>query len=98
MHLDPAATSEVIRGGAVASFMLDDRGRRMVHGSDETKSARDIFVKDMGLVPDAARANSYPAPLASAAEQLYRAGRRAGFGRHDDSSVIEILRGGPPPA
>ena len=98
MHLDPAATWEVIRGGAAASFMLDDRGQRMVHGSDETKSALDIFVKDMGLVLDAARANSYPAPLASAAEQLYLAGRRAGLGRHDDSAVIEILRGGPSPA
>jgi 3-hydroxyisobutyrate dehydrogenase/putative dehydrogenase len=98
LHLDPAATWEVIRGGAAASFMLDDRGERMVHGSDETKSALDIFVKDMGLVLDAARASSYPAPLASAAEQLYLAGRRAGFGRHDDSTVIEILRGGPSPA
>jgi 3-hydroxyisobutyrate dehydrogenase len=65
----------------------------MVHGTDEVKSALDIFVKDMGLVADAARASSYPAPLASAAEQLYLAGRRAGLGRRDDSSLIEVLRG-----
>jgi 3-hydroxyisobutyrate dehydrogenase/putative dehydrogenase len=78
MQLDPAATWEVLRGGAAASFMLDDRGARMVHGTDEVKSALDIFVKDMGLVTDAARTSSYPAPLASAAEQLYLAGRRAG--------------------
>jgi 3-hydroxyisobutyrate dehydrogenase/putative dehydrogenase len=93
MDLDPAATWEVVRGGAAASFMLDDRGERMVHGTDEVRSALDIFVKDMGLVLDAARASSYPAPLAAAAEQLYLAGRRAGLGRRDDSSVIEILRG-----
>jgi 3-hydroxyisobutyrate dehydrogenase len=66
-----------------------------VHGTDEVKSALDIFVKDMGLVLDAARAAGYPAPLASAAEQLYLAGRRAGLSRRDDSAVIEILRGGP---
>ena len=95
MQLDPAATWEVLRGGAAASFMLDDRGSRMVHGTDEVKSALDIFVKDMGLVTDAARASSYPAPLASAAEQLYLAGRRAGLGRRDDSTVIEVLRGTP---
>jgi 3-hydroxyisobutyrate dehydrogenase len=95
MQLDPAATWEVLRGGAAASFMLDDRGRRMVHGTDEVKSALDIFVKDMGLVTDAARASSYPAPLASAAEQLYLAGRRAGLGRSDDSALIEVLRGAP---
>ena len=93
MQLDAGATWEVLRGGAAASFMLDDRGARMVHGTDEVKSALDIFVKDMGLVTDAARASSYPAPLASAAEQLYLAGRRAGLGRRDDSAVIEVLRG-----
>jgi 3-hydroxyisobutyrate dehydrogenase len=93
MHLDPAATWEVLRAGAAASFMLDDRGERMVHGSEEVNSALDIFVKDMGFVLDAARDTAYPAPLASAAEQLYLAGRRAGFGRRDDSSVIEVLRG-----
>jgi 3-hydroxyisobutyrate dehydrogenase len=93
MGLDAAATWQVIRGGAAASFMLDDRGQRMVQPSDEVKSALDIFVKDMGLVLDAARTTSFPAPLASAAEQLYLAGSRAGLGRGDDSSVIEVLRG-----
>jgi 3-hydroxyisobutyrate dehydrogenase len=95
MQLDPAATWEVVRGGAAASFMLDDRGERMVHPSDEVKSALDLFVKDMGLVIDAARSTSFPTPLATAAEQLYLAGHRAGLGRRDDSSVIEILRGSP---
>jgi len=97
MGLEPATTWEVVRHGAAASFMLDDRGERMVHGSfDEVKSALDIFVKDMGLVVGAARQHGYPSPLADAAEQLYLAGRRAGLGRHDDSSVIEVLRGSPP--
>jgi len=96
MQLDATATWEVLRAGAAASFMLDDRGDRMVHGTDQVNSALDIFVKDMGLVLDAARGNSYPAPLASAAEQLYLAGRRAGLGRRDDSSVIEVLRGPGP--
>jgi 3-hydroxyisobutyrate dehydrogenase/putative dehydrogenase len=94
MGLDAGTTWEVIRDGAAASFMLDDRGERMVGGSfAEVKSALDIFVKDMGLVTEAARASSYPAPLASAAEQLYLAGRRAGLGRLDDSAVISVLRG-----
>jgi 3-hydroxyisobutyrate dehydrogenase len=96
MQLDAAATWEVLRAGAAASFMLDDRGERMVHGTDQVKSALDIFVKDMSLVLDAARENSYPAPLASAAEQLYLAGRRAGLGRRDDSSIIDVLRGTRP--
>jgi 3-hydroxyisobutyrate dehydrogenase len=93
MQLDPAATWEILRGGAAASFMLDDRGARMVHGTDGVNSALDIFVKDMGLVTDASRATSCPVPLASAAEQIYLAGRRAGLGPRDDSTIIEVFRG-----
>jgi 3-hydroxyisobutyrate dehydrogenase len=93
MGLEAHACWEVLRGGAAASFMLDDRGGRMVHGAfDEAKSALDIFVKDMGLVTAAARETASNAPLAAAAQDLYVAGRRAGLGRLDDSSVIEVLR------
>ncbi len=94
LGLDAGETWEVLRHGAAASFMLDDRGARMIDNpSDDIRSTIDIFVKDMGLVTEAARANAYPTPLASAAEQLYLASRRAGLGRADDSSVIQILRG-----
>lgn len=94
LGLDAGAVREVVRDGAATSFMLDDRGERMVEGAfEEVKSALDIFVKDLGLVTDAARAAVYPAPLASVAEQLYVAGRRAGLGRLDDAALIRVLRG-----
>jgi 3-hydroxyisobutyrate dehydrogenase len=94
MGLDARACWEVIRDGAAASFMLDDRGARMLDGDvTPPKSALEIFVKDMGLVTDAARENGYPSPLAAVAEQLYLAGSRAGLGRLDDSSIITLFRG-----
>jgi 3-hydroxyisobutyrate dehydrogenase/putative dehydrogenase len=94
LGLDAEACWDVVRHGAAASFMLEDRGERMVRGAgDQVRSALDIFVKDMGLVLAAARDSVYPAPLASAAEQLYLTGRRAGLGRSDDSRLIEVLRG-----
>lgn len=93
LGLEAGSTWEVLRHGAAASFMLDDRGARMVTPGDDVRSALDIFVKDMGLVVDAARERTYPAPLATAAEQVYLSGRRAGWGRRDDSSVIDVLRG-----
>jgi 3-hydroxyisobutyrate dehydrogenase len=94
LGLDARACWEVIRDGAAASFMLDDRGARMLDGEVEpAKSALEIFVKDMGLVTGAARENAYPTPLASVAEQLYLSGSRAGLGRLDDSSIIRLFRG-----
>ena len=95
LGLDARACWEVLRDGAAASFMLDDRGARMVDGAfDEVKSALDIFVKDMGLVTDAARERDCATPMAAAAQELYSAGHRAGLGRLDDSALINVLRGG----
>ncbi|MGA3352600.1 MAG: NAD(P)-dependent oxidoreductase [Acidimicrobiales bacterium] len=94
LGLDAGAAYEVVTQGAAASFMLEDRGARMVSGAfDDVHSALDIFVKDMGLVAHAAHAATYSAPIAIAAEQLYLAAQRAGLGRLDDSAVIELVRG-----
>ena len=99
LGLDAGRCLEAIRGGAAASFMLDDRGRRMVEGTFEpVKSALDLFVKDLGLVTDTARTLSLPTPIAAAAERLYRAGHDAGLGRFDDSITIEVARSAGPAA
>lgn len=93
MGLDVAQVHKVLGSGAAASFMFGDRGSRMVSESfDDVRSALDIFVKDMGLVTEAARGVAQPVPLASSAEQLYLRGRREGLGRKDDSVVFDILR------
>lgn len=97
--LDPARARDLVRDGAAASFMLEDRGGRMVEEAfEDVNSALDIFVKDMGLVNDAARAVHHPAPLAAVAEGLYRTGARAGLGRKDDSILFDVARGRIPPA
>lgn len=94
MGLDIARVHEVLGTGAAASFMFGDRGQRMVNGAfDDVRSALDIFVKDMGLVSEAARSVHQEVPLASTAEQLYVRGHREGVGRKDDSIVYRLLRG-----
>ena len=61
-------TLEILRSGAAGSWMLADRGPRMVAGQfDHITSAADIFVKDMSLVLDATREARLPAALAHAA-------------------------------
>lgn len=91
LGLDVRATWEVIRHGAAGSFMLNDRGARMLDGEFEpVRSALDIFVKDMGLVVGAAKGKKLPTPLAAAAEQLYLAGSAEGLGRRDDASLVTL--------
>lgn len=95
LGLDPEKTLEALMGGAAASFMLGNRGPRMLQAYDdqgaEVLSALDIFVKDMGIVGDAARRVGLPTPVAAAAEQLYLSGRTQGLGSHDDSAVIRAV-------
>ena len=93
LGLDPGECWKVLRDGAAASFMFDDRGARMVAGTfDEVRSALDIFVKDMGLVTGAAGDAGASVPLSTAAWDLYQRGHDEGLGRKDDSVLIEVLR------
>jgi 3-hydroxyisobutyrate dehydrogenase-like beta-hydroxyacid dehydrogenase len=93
LGLNPRFVFETIRHGAANSFMLEDRGERMLEEEYvPPKSALDIFVKDMGLVSKAAEEQGFEAPLASAALGMYLAGRDAGLGTEDDSGVIRVLR------
>lgn len=94
MGLDLAQVHSVLGTGAAASFMFGDRGSRMVARSfDDVRSALDIFVKDMGLVNDAADAAGQEVPLARSAQATYQRGHDAGLGRKDDSVVFALLRG-----
>lgn len=93
LGLDPEFVLDTIGGGAANSFMLEDRGRRMLSRSfDDPKSALDIFVKDMGLVCEAADAHGFESVLARAARNVYLEGQEAGLGREDDSGVIRLFR------
>ena len=92
LGLNPQAVHCTISSGAAASFMLDDRGRRMLDRAfTEPRSALDIFVKDMGLVTEAGAAHGARTPLADAARGLFDEGAARGLGREDDSGVIRTL-------
>lgn len=95
LGLRPADCWQVLRDGAAASFMFEDRGARMVSGQfGDVRSALDIFVKDMGLVGAAADDAGAATPLTRAAARLYDLGHEEGLGRLDDSALIEVLRAG----
>jgi 3-hydroxyisobutyrate dehydrogenase len=95
LGLDQARTLAALEAGAAGSFMLSNRGPRMLEAySDEgaeVLSRLDIFVKDMGIVGKATRAAGMAAPVAAAAEQLYLLGQAQGLAAADDSAVIRVI-------
>ena len=91
--VDPAALYEVITHSAGNSWMFENRMAHVLAGDYTPLSAVDIFVKDLGLVLDTARASKFPLPLASTAHQMFMQASTAGFAGEDDSAVIKIFPG-----
>ena len=91
--VDPAALYEVITHSAGNSWMFENRMAHVLAGDYTPLSAVDIFVKDLGLVLDVARASKFPLPLSSTAHQMFMQASTAGFAREDDAAVIKIFPG-----
>jgi putative dehydrogenase len=91
--VDPAALYEVITHSAGNSWMFENRMPHVLAADYTPTSAVDIFVKDLGLVLDTARASKFPLPLASTAHQMFMQASTAGFAREDDAAVIKIFPG-----
>lgn len=89
--MDLAEVHRVIQSCAGNSWMFANRGAHIVAGDYTPHSAVDIFVKDLGIVTDAARGAGAPTPLSDAALALFRQASAAGMGRLDDSAVALFL-------
>ena len=72
-----------VSGGAV----------KAANGEMTVMASVDIFVKDLGLVADTAKALHFPLPLASTALNMFTSASNAGYGKEDDSAVIKIFSG-----
>ncbi len=91
--VDPAQLYDVITHSAGNSWMFENRMAHVLAGDYTPLSAVDIFVKDLGLVLDTARATKFPLPLASTAHQMFMQASSQGFAREDDAAVIKIFPG-----
>ena len=87
---DPQTLFEVISGSAGSSWMWQNRMPHVLAGDDTPLSSVNIFVKDLGIVLDQARALTFPLPMASTAHQLFLAASAAGHGGRDDAFVIRF--------
>ncbi|AOF83868.1 NAD-binding of NADP-dependent 3-hydroxyisobutyrate dehydrogenase family protein [Hydrogenophaga sp. RAC07] len=86
---EPRQLYEVICNSAGMSWMFENRVPHILDGDYTPLSAVNIFIKDLGIVLDAARQLKFPLPLAAAAHQLYLATAAMGLGAEDDSAVVK---------
>jgi putative dehydrogenase len=89
----PQDLYEVITHSAGNSWMFENRMAHVIAGDYTALSAVDIFVKDLGLVLDTARASKFPLPLSATAHQMFMQASTAGYAKEDDAAVIKIFPG-----
>jgi L-threonate 2-dehydrogenase len=87
---DPKVLYEVIRGAAGGSWMFDNRVPHMLDDDYTPRSAVDIWVKDLGLVLDSAKALKMPLPVAAAAYQVVMMAAAKGLGPIDDAGFVKV--------
>ncbi len=90
--VDTAGLLEIVSETSAGSWMLRDRGPRMLEANPRVTSAVDIFVKDLGIVLEAGRETKAALPLTALAFQLFNATSGRGDGAADDSQVIRAFR------
>jgi 3-hydroxyisobutyrate dehydrogenase len=90
--LDMEQMLDIVAGSAASSWMLRDRGPRMLEDEPRITSAVDIFVKDLGIVLEAGRDAKAALPMAAVAHQMFLSVSGRGMGAADDSQVIRAYR------
>jgi 3-hydroxyisobutyrate dehydrogenase len=85
---------EILSQSAAGSWMLGNRGPRMVMDHPPVTSAVDIFVKDMGIVLAAGEQAKLGLPLSALVRQMFLQAAGMGLGKADDSQVIAVYRAG----
>lgn len=88
--VEPAMLVEVIRESAGTSLQFERRAPRMLAGDHTPHSTVHTFLKDLGIVLEAARALDFPLPLASAANQVFTMAAALGHGRDSDTRVMSV--------
>jgi 3-hydroxyisobutyrate dehydrogenase-like beta-hydroxyacid dehydrogenase len=94
--LDLSLVLDVLGAGAATSRMLEVRGPLIAKGEFPPQMKLDLFMKDLHLIQDAARAVDAPLPLTDVAERLYAAVAGDGHGGEDLAVVARAFDSAAP--
>jgi 3-hydroxyisobutyrate dehydrogenase-like beta-hydroxyacid dehydrogenase len=89
--LDLDVALDVLTSSAATSAMLKVRGPMIVRGDFTAQMKLDLFMKDIHLMQEAAKAVGAPLPFTDLAERLYAAAQAAGYGSEDLAIVVKAL-------
>ncbi len=99
MGLDAKTMVHVLADGAGGSRIFQVRGPVMADRSWNNATMKvEVWKKDMGLIADALRDLSVPAPLFSATLPIYHAAMAMGHAQDDTASVYDVLEQWATPA
>lgn len=93
MGLDGEKVLERVSSGAGSSWMLRDRGPRMLISAEDRPvlTHLSILAKDANLVAGVAQEYGYQAPILAAARQRWQSAMERGLGQADDSSIYDVM-------
>ncbi|MCW7539766.1 3-hydroxyisobutyrate dehydrogenase [Aquabacterium sp. A7-Y] len=101
--LDPRVLSEIISRSSGRNWALETYNPwpGVMPGAPASREYRGGFasalmLKDLGLATEAALQSGSATPLGELARNLYALHNAGGRGEQDFSSILELLRGGPP--
>jgi len=89
--LDLDVALDVLISSAATSSMLKVRGPMIARGDFTAQMKLDLFMKDLHLMQEAAKAVRAPLPFTDLAERLYAAAQAAGHGGEDLAVVVTAL-------
>ena len=88
--IDPTLIVEVISKCAGTSWMFENRAPHVVSGDYSPYSTINIWLKDLGIVLDAAKGSEFSAPLAATALQQFVSAAGQGLGWEGDAAIAKV--------
>jgi L-threonate 2-dehydrogenase len=91
LNLDLPTVYKVITASAGNSWMFENRVPHILDGDYASRSAVEIFTKDLGIISDMGRREKFPLQIAATALQMFLMTAAAGMERDDDASVARMI-------
>jgi 3-hydroxyisobutyrate dehydrogenase len=91
LGLDLATVYKVITASAGNSWMFENRVPHILDGDYSPRSAVEIFTKDLGIVSDMGRKETFPLSIAATALQMFLMTAASGMAKDDDASVARMI-------